>query len=214
MKKIFFALFSFCFIFLSCKKELGQGPITYIPQEVRTFFNYKPGSYWVYQDSISGNYDSVECQSVINDTFTYIGKYSKYAYEQMQLNYIKYQPSASYTPYKGIHISTEPAHVIDGVFQINRGGDQFSQSLYFVYPFTVGTRFINEYADTVIISAVLDHYTINSFDFDSVVVSDVLYNQNNSTGNVQYYSVKGIGIIQMKYPKDTANYKLVNYHIE
>lgn len=221
IKKIILLLFSFCFIFLSCKKEIGRAPITYIPREVRTFFNFKTGSRWVFQDSISGNEFTHECSGVTNDSFVYINDYYKAAYEQMQISWPVPYPYSSYTAYNGITISTEPAHVIDGVFQINtfgkyygQGGYSVNQGLYMVYPFVVGNHFINDNADTVIISDVLDHYTINSFTFDSVVVSDILYNHNNNLHNMRIYTAKGKGIIQYKALNDTTNYKVVDYHIE
>lgn len=162
----------------------------------------------------------MECQEVIVDTlmFTYHdwkndGKLKVESYELMQLNNIIYHPDNSYTPYNGINISSKSDRAVDGVFQIKRE-DFYGQSWYLIYPFTVGNHFINDQADTVVISALLDHYSINSMTFDSVLVSDVLLKHNNSERNMRYYSVKGIGIIQIKSRYDTTNYKLVSYHIE
>lgn len=69
--------------FAGCKKdkEPDPGPL-YIPQEVKDYVFFQPGTYWVYIDSISGRVDSVAVYETTHgfDTLT-IGKNPKRAYE-------------------------------------------------------------------------------------------------------------------------------------
>jgi len=52
---IIMLLFSLCFFF-SCKKQgLQRVPVN---AALKAAFNYKPGTYWIYKDSISGRVDS------------------------------------------------------------------------------------------------------------------------------------------------------------
>lgn len=51
---------AFCLMllsFFSCKKD--KKPVIDISDELRQYFNYQPGTYWVYYDSVSGVTDSL-----------------------------------------------------------------------------------------------------------------------------------------------------------
>ncbi len=50
-----FVLFLFLFVLNSCKKQL---PHYSIDSDLKTAFNYQPGTYWIYKDSLSGRIDS------------------------------------------------------------------------------------------------------------------------------------------------------------
>jgi hypothetical protein len=55
MNKILITLAALLFM-LACQKE--QAPTFYLSDEVKRKFSFKPGSYWIYRDSISGREDS------------------------------------------------------------------------------------------------------------------------------------------------------------
>lgn len=62
--------------FISCNKEdTGSGdkiiPFRRIPQDVKDFCYFKEYSYWIYQDSLSGAYDTIEVIGSTLDTINY-----------------------------------------------------------------------------------------------------------------------------------------------
>ncbi len=57
MKNITLSLLTIILIFSACKKN--NGTIVPVDAGLKSSFNYKPGSYWIYKDSLSGATDSV-----------------------------------------------------------------------------------------------------------------------------------------------------------
>src|ERR1035437_3096908 len=54
---------AFIFYASSCKVK-----VTPLNSDMKSHFSYKPGSYWIYLDTISGKYDSFSVQSNKNST--------------------------------------------------------------------------------------------------------------------------------------------------
>ncbi len=50
----------FLIVCYSCRKEKETQPIAYLPvyEDLKQAFYYKPGTYWIYKDSLNGNVDS------------------------------------------------------------------------------------------------------------------------------------------------------------
>jgi hypothetical protein len=68
MNKLIFAAATFiAFIFYasSCKKK----NVTPVNSEVKAHYYYKPGSYWVYIDTVSGRYDSFSVEKARDFTY-------------------------------------------------------------------------------------------------------------------------------------------------
>ncbi len=56
IKALRFVLFAFLLLAVGCsKKKMTHYPVN---AELKAAFNYKPGTYWIYRDSISGEVDS------------------------------------------------------------------------------------------------------------------------------------------------------------
>ena len=71
VKKTILLLFSLFFIF-SCRKDKSIEPIkTYgVGSDIKDYCFFKPGTWWVYEDSLTGNIDSV-----------YVTNYSNYKFD-------------------------------------------------------------------------------------------------------------------------------------
>jgi hypothetical protein len=72
-KIIVFGIVLLAVQFIACKKT----PVYYISQEMKDYFFYKPGSYWIYRDNYSGLTDSVyvtSCKEYMQDYSDYGSK--------------------------------------------------------------------------------------------------------------------------------------------
>ncbi len=56
MKLFLFAILFTVIAIASCKQK--ENPKIFINEELRNYYNYQPGSYWIYYDSVSGATDS------------------------------------------------------------------------------------------------------------------------------------------------------------
>ena len=67
MKNLIFiiTIISIVFIASDCKKE--EKPTVYMPQEFKDYVDFPVGSYWIYEDSISGAIDSVYIYNIKNE---------------------------------------------------------------------------------------------------------------------------------------------------
>lgn len=68
MKQTFLILFSVAAIFTSCKKH-STPPIMPVDAGLKSGFGYKPGSYWIYKDSVSGAIDSAYVYAETTDYY-------------------------------------------------------------------------------------------------------------------------------------------------
>ena len=54
--------------FIACKKSAPGQPPAYLSYQLKNYFDYKVGSYWLYRDTVSGATDSFEVYSYVDDT--------------------------------------------------------------------------------------------------------------------------------------------------
>lgn len=58
------------FCFVGCHKD-RKPPTYYLPQEVKDYMYFKPSTYWVYKDSVSGALDSVIVKDATTEMYTW-----------------------------------------------------------------------------------------------------------------------------------------------
>ena len=189
MKYRFFLLtMLFCLSMADCKKDDGTIPVS---NALMTHFAFKPGTYWIYQDALTGAVDSYWVwgdQATVNSgqygrasasyaVTIFIGDFSKYDILTMTLggNQVFLQCSAPY---------------------IQPGVSLFS------YPFDTGT-YASGY-DTVGISSIYKNYTLNGSTYQNVAVTyncftDSLVYNNIPTFSDTFFINDNQGILRMKF---------------
>ncbi len=187
MKKIivlFAIAIAICFICGNCEKP--GGPTYYIPQELKDYVMFPKGSYWIFEDSLSGAIDSIylidyktyieepnfhEKQEILEQTF-----YSSYWNNERkgggELSSVGNPAVYSYGGIKGHYISSS-----DVGYKID------NQYYYLSYH---------------------DSLKVNNVWYKSVKCI-VYYNKLN-------YWVKHIGPVKVEIP-DSTNWILKKYHI-
>jgi len=71
---------------ISCKKEK---PTYYIPQEIKDYVMFPEGSYWIYEDSITGNIDSIFLLE--SNTLIFNPDNSSFKYEKLRQSFFSSQ---------------------------------------------------------------------------------------------------------------------------
>lgn len=179
---ILFILSVLIFSFANCKKDK---PTYYMPQEFKDFILYSEGSYWIYEDSITGNTDSI-----------YLSNYNiniaepshfDYKYEKLEQNfYSSFSIESQYRAETWLLQLEDP-----------------SLYEYTGYGYYGGNKDANiEYISN-----------FDSLNIKGVWYKDVkcIYNYD---GNITYYYwVKYIGIIKKEDKFNNQNWQLIKYHI-
>ena len=206
----------------SCKKECRKPedvPVTKIEQEMYDWIVFKPGSYWIYIDSISGVYDSVYVTNVLLDTSLFINE--KKCVEQrneqihvfMKSYYQGWEIRLVGQYNAGVPNSINQIPGMASIFDQNHSGGDGGHSHYMYFPVLQGTVGQWAFGWTFI-----RHDTIYSeIEVLGKTYQNVLRvhdNYNMALGyNTKFYHVKNIGVIRKEYyeiDRDNPNPRLLH----
>ncbi len=172
----------------ACKKILPNKPID---ADLKAAFSFKPGTYWIYKDSVSGRIDSF---------FVYSN------------NYTIGDPSSGYEKYDIEYDNINVCYTISSI-----GWELYGNNIKFTYymsmnviqyPFNVGQLNSNMDGTNNTIS------TISSFTIAGNIYNNVAEISNIHFGDLYYISAD-IGLIKIKFNHFPVNpvWELQRYHI-
>ncbi len=187
---------AFTIVMCSCKTK----PHSYVNSHLRDVYNYKPGTYWVYVDSLTGAIDSLWVYDYTAGTTSNGDRESDYINIQIGENLlgnIKYNAWA-------ILIGSATLNL-----QWNRDIGKNSSFIFSItnFPYKIG---LNPDGNTVEIDSVL---SINGNNFNTVIIVNDTH-QNNLPGDPAYYYFNdffylsesaGIAKMRLYHPQDTIN---------
>ncbi len=194
----------------SCKPEPQVQPkepvFTAIPKEVKDYCVFKYGSYWIYQDSVSGAYDTVTVQSYKVDTVNYplidgqlvginetFGVKLFHSYDRFDDNII--YKGTTPPPYKG----HDEAYV---TIQRIKQNDVHDETGYMHYPFGK-TNPIIDYMDTVKLL----------FQSDSILHYRNSFYSGYGYKSTDNYHKRNVGIIRKEIKSKNQVWKLIDFHV-
>jgi len=205
-----------CCFFLGCCKEKDK-PLEQhlIPAEMKAYWDFKPGSWWIYQDSATGAIDTVKVLENINgiDTGYEIYSETNVIYEYLVIK--TYNTGDGY--YNNYTINTLAQFVDEpyGNF-VTRTKYNTTNSLgtirCFLYPLIVGYETSVGYgfiADTCIIRYKVDNF----INFTCIYRIDNTFNIIENEHNSRTYFSKNIGIIRYEVPYYNKVQKLIDYYL-
>ncbi len=216
----------FAFVLLSvasCKKEPEKIPYCeeypnecVDVREVKDYFYFKIGSYWVYEEETSGERDSVYVIETSNDTGSVLFSTTKYStYDGYDYRYwtTGVAPSVKNNLAKK---SDKTVRVVSSKF---KSGDFVAEAGCFLfYPkkglwsYTNGGTGIVE--NVLMVDTIYDKLKINEVFFDGVVcIKEDHTAIEESQSTVHYYSPK-VGLVKKELLTDNEVWNLVKYHIE
>jgi hypothetical protein len=214
----------FLFLSLGCKKD--QVPCTTCPtgggadcedvNNVKHFFYFKVGSWWVYEEENSGLRDSVyvtsAMQSDVNFNFNVevYSSYQDYFYEFWP----EYNVISNQCPEDGIICS----HCVNVVRSKYKPGDFVGEASCFIFIPVVGWNEVNPNVfyenNRIHVSSIEDSLDTNGFSFGRTVE---LYEDNTLMEGRQptYHTFsENVGLIKKVLIDSNQVWNLVDYHIE
>ncbi len=193
-KKILFLILAIiCCIAADCDKEPKEKPIYYLDQEIKDYTLFPVGSYWIYEDSLSNDIDTV---SIISQTIKiFAGGEEPFKYEYFKQNIV-----TSY--YNDTLFGGGSAWLLE-----SEGFCEYSETgwLRFISQKQVGYKF-----DELLYEIYYDSLFIINKWYKEVKVFTILTQDSSSLERC--YFKKNIGIIK-KEKYDGKVWELLNYYI-
>ncbi len=207
----------------SCNKD--KTPCTTCPtvgtdcediQNVKNFFAFKVGSWWVYEEETSGVRDSVYVTEYQNDPSNY--NFDVRVYSTYQDYYYHYWPEFS----SGAQSCNESGITCTSCLRVQRSkyrpGDFVGQGRCFIFIPRIGDfEYVPnvEYANNKIVINDIDSSTqIDSFNFGKTVK---VHEYNTYVEGIQptnHYFSEGVGLVRKELLDSSQVWNLVNYHIQ
>ena len=214
MKKYSIIIFLSIIFFSCCKKKPYE---RFIPADLKAYWDFKPGTYWIYQDSITGAIDSVYVTKRTNytgeGTLNYNG--DKIIYEFLQIDKHSSLDGYDYQYWINTQAGDKDVKEANVVFSNKSKPGDYHSNKCFVYPLIIGTATYVGYGggpsnfDTCFIKNILSNF----FGFENVIEIENTFNEfEHFKHSFSYYS-KYIGLIRYEVPDSNENKKLINYYI-
>jgi hypothetical protein len=197
----------------------------YMLEEGKNYLWAKPGSYWIYKNTKTGDLDTQICTSIFLDTIIKKGTqtYSQhitFEYERLVRTvqssfdqWVYYDETSKYnpdgTPSKGFFYALERQVFGEGIISA------------FHFPFTdkeisgTGSE-VTSYKgmDSSLVLQSKTYYNVAKFELDR---DDIWYPNDHPIAtrypNAVYYWAKDVGLIKRQNKSENYNWELVDYHI-
>jgi hypothetical protein len=215
----------FLFLSLGCKKD--QVPCTTCPtgggagcediQNVKHFFYFKVGSWWVYEEENSGLRDSVYVTSAAENPSNY--DFDVEVYSTYQDYYYRFWPQYGAAVGSTCSPTGQSCGWCAKVFRSKyKPGDFVGQATCFIFQPVEGASDVNpnnSYANNrVYVDEALDSIEMNSYMFQRTV--KMYENQTYMEGDqpTNHYFSENVGLIKKELLDSNQVWNLVDYHIE
>lgn len=224
MNRFIFILFISIYLvsFFSCKKDAKTEPDTGFNTPVNTdlyaYAYFKPGTYWVYQDSISGILDSVYVTSAYKGTYTNGDAEVAQGYYRGTFSWFTSDAISSYDHYRYQNWMDQSYEVNGGPPIVNReryimpgSGNKNGQTIHTAIV-DLGTT-LYTYPDKVIFLENHPNFTVLNSSFAYV---QKWVNKRSMIDNEQdtyYYIAKNVGIVRREQLDSNRTWNLIRYNI-
>ena len=207
---------------LSCCRRDDDQPMQHhtllLPQEVKDYLLFKPGTYWVYQNNKTQELDSVYVVSVdtaiyntideennisLDYEYFHLRTYSNY--EQYYTNYFMWVPFATNA------IKSTYRHTIKR--DRTKPGDFVGETFFFVSSNEIGNiGYQNGSGGTLILLDKKDTL-LNSNPFSDVYIYENNIDVSENHNHTKYYIAKNFGIIKKEFVNKGEAWELIRYNI-
>lgn len=226
LRLLSFIVFAPILFTLACKKHKLTQPPVYVSNQLKSYFGYKPGSYWIYKDSLNTDqtdsfvaYYYQDTSISINNASTEFVTVNMHAYT-LGPNYVidsagwslVIQQNNTELSYQGLPInSSGSGHIVYTPFTEG-------------FPFKLGGAAVNNTQCGSVVNYTISYlpfYTIDSNVIDSNTYSNV-YQMHYSAAvgnctpngvNDWIYTTQAFGIIKMNLINQNKGLELVRCHI-
>ncbi len=198
---IFLLLVLLCGIALlpSCKRNGGISHVT-IDADLKAAFDFKPGTYWIYRDSISGRVDSF---AVRNNTLISTNVAGNATIDEIVIfitEYIGGSP-ADTSPWQILLFANCEELVWESDINFN-GQKYFDLDPLFIYPFKTGppqlTQGLFSGENLAVANNIYPNYMVGVYNYMNIVELNSYGSNGTYTTNYWFYVAGNIGIIKMR----------------
>jgi hypothetical protein len=218
-KYLFFVLV----IFLSgCRKKDDPeiGSIYLLPQEVKDYSLFLPGTYWIYQDSTTGNEDSVYVINSSNGKDTFDLKPDDPGDEVVEFFQFDTKSSFNNGEIFRYDCNTSFYQCVDSkqpkpCFYVDRANSTGS-GFCFLYDFYVGAWVYSSYAGFYSKITIVNKWSIlnlNSINYNNVVELNDDKNITENSNRTNFFFAKNIGIVRKELLDSNRTWSLIRYKI-
>ena len=195
-----------------CEENPGQCQSVITAQE---YFLFKIGSWWVYEEEMTHERDSMYVYESVNDSNSYY--FSSRIHSELQDYNYHYWP---------IYVSSNSCSMSSPVqskcLLIKRSkakpGEFIDEGYCFYVNFGINTSlgsFNTYYPNNYIsVEAIMENYSLGNFQFGKTIKIHELNTFMEGKQPTNHYYSKGIGLIRKELLDSNEVWNLVNYHIE
>lgn len=182
----------------------------FIPQELKDYIEFKPGTWWLYRDSLKGTLDTMRVTSHSN--YYYEGKLSynqapchcEYLGVKMTFDYDQADYSYGVSTAWASKTDINKNLVTIGKHNVTMS---FGTHIYMAYPFTIGNQGFTSYGNEYDLAKIENRYDTLYGYSDVVEVSNSL-NKFEFYRPTRSYFARHIGLIRYEVP-DSNKYKIL-----
>jgi len=185
----------------ACDKPCAPLEIVEIKQEMKDWTAFKPGSYWIYQDSISGAFDSISVYDFEYKVFeTYPDKGECPALRQRQMN-INFGYDSSYLNYEfiGDYIELQNGSIV-GEVRFRSKRHKALMSPYLLFPIEVNASKTYGSKSHYTTESIIPFLRVRGQNYTDVVCTHDTYSLVAGTES-RFYHVKNRGVVKKVYYK-------------
>lgn len=223
-KKLVYLLFAIICVtaFQGCKKDKNAEPekgfSAQVNPDLYAYAYFKPGTYWVYQDSISGAIDSVYVTFANKGTYTNGDAEVAQGLYRGTFNWFTCNAISSYDHYKYQNWMDQSSEVNGSPPTVNRerfimpgSGNKNGQTIHIAT--ILPGQHLTSYPDYIYYTFFYNNYIV----FGNLVSSVQKWlNKKSMIDDKQdtyYYLAKNVGIIRREQLDSNKTWNLVRYHI-
>jgi len=203
----------------SCHKKEPEPVTRLIPAEMKAYWNFKVGTWWAYQDSVTGAIDTVKVMEYSNNQFDGTLSHSGDPARCESLRILTYNTGDQYYNDYLINTAYSTPEGLDYnvVFRTKYGGPNGGSegaNKCFVYPFEQSFITYDAYDFQHVDSCRYKASYDSMWGFYDVVQMNENYNTVDGDQHTRTFWAKNVGIIKQMFVDSAVTKTLVDYHIE
>lgn len=204
-----------------CKKkqpEPDPGFNTEPSADLYAYAYFLPGTYWVYEDSISGIIDSVYITYANKGTYTNGDNEVAQGYPRGTFNWFKCEMISSYDHYKYQNSTDQSWEIYGSVPSVKRmrlimPGSGFLAGTTINTAITYPGKTLYVGLDYVIYQRYYNSFVVKNKNFSNTQKWFNYKSNCDDDQNTNYYIAKGIGIVRREQTDSNRTWNLVRYNI-
>ncbi len=204
-------------LLLSGCKKLKDDPYEdhTMPKEMYDYGYFLPGTYWVYEDSVSGAIDSVWVWDAYKGIDT-LGRNNSNGLDAGIYDWFEIKTTSTHFNcdyYYWANSSRVAANKYYHLYREIISPSIISESISFFYPPEVGKMLFNYGDDTLQVKNFFSNIIMNTQEFSNAAIMRQSQNSTEEDKESFFTYAQKSGLIEKKIPLGNENWKLIRYNV-